>query len=337
MNNCPVELILKIFSYACTDGGRTGCALSLVSRWIHAVATPVRFQTVSLTGLSQMRLFINALEALPAPPRVSHLLLSDNGIADSESEKPDRCAQWETVCGSIVSTLCGSLISLMADLRSAGVTTAGLIRADSNFPLLQDLSIACTIERLSMTFPPTPPLMPNLRRLHLFSNASEISRIRSFISGSPQITHIRLSNSPDEAWLVQFLEAALRKESEILRLPGGLKQLIVQPAESPYNLNAYYGTMMMRFFNVRDKFKDFETRHEIVALTPECYYRAEDAMEDWLDIVAGGDGCWCMPPRKTTSSVRNEVLKAEQGRMAACADGADFDKTVYVVSGAADV
>ena len=83
MESCPIEIHHKIFALVCTDGGRTGCALSLVSRRIHATSFAVRVHTVALYGADHMREFLRMLESQRlSPPIVKHLFLYDDSIGE---------------------------------------------------------------------------------------------------------------------------------------------------------------------------------------------------------------------------------------------------------------
>ncbi|KAH9848924.1 hypothetical protein C2E23DRAFT_738508 [Lenzites betulinus] len=82
MEKLAVELLTLIFFYACTDGGQTGCSLSLVSRRIRDASRPARFYSVSLmTSPTQIQHFLDCLQTERARsremmPRVRHLCLS---------------------------------------------------------------------------------------------------------------------------------------------------------------------------------------------------------------------------------------------------------------------
>ena len=88
LDQLPPELLHEIFLHACTDGGRTGCSLALVSRGIHAHSRAARFNSVTLaTGSNwKLRCFLRELERArravatdgSATPRVRHLCLLAN-------------------------------------------------------------------------------------------------------------------------------------------------------------------------------------------------------------------------------------------------------------------
>ena len=56
MESLAVELLERIFLFACTDGGYTGCSLSLVSKHIREASRGARFHSVSLMESSTCQL-----------------------------------------------------------------------------------------------------------------------------------------------------------------------------------------------------------------------------------------------------------------------------------------
>ena len=86
LHDLPVEILEEIFEQACTDGGKTACALSLVSVSINAASRAARFHSASLlSGLpaqieAARHALLRAQEAASAAgstlPRVRHLALS---------------------------------------------------------------------------------------------------------------------------------------------------------------------------------------------------------------------------------------------------------------------
>jgi hypothetical protein len=67
MNCLPSEIWYHIFAYACSDGGRTGCALAAVSRNIRDASAPTRYQSIALSGARQIRAFIALQNHRPLP------------------------------------------------------------------------------------------------------------------------------------------------------------------------------------------------------------------------------------------------------------------------------
>ncbi|KAI1781995.1 hypothetical protein LXA43DRAFT_907102 [Ganoderma leucocontextum] len=83
MDTLPLDVWHHIFSFACTDGGRTGARLARTSRAFRASSAAYRFHSVELSGIGQLAKFLSAYEAALAaasaakpptdPPRVRHL------------------------------------------------------------------------------------------------------------------------------------------------------------------------------------------------------------------------------------------------------------------------
>jgi hypothetical protein len=67
MNRLPEETLRSIFKSACIDGGETGCALSMVSRYVRDVSAPMRYNSISLCGARQIRGFLELLRRYGGP------------------------------------------------------------------------------------------------------------------------------------------------------------------------------------------------------------------------------------------------------------------------------
>lgn len=77
MEKCPIEICHQIFRAACVDGGKTGIALSLVSRYVNQMSREVKYHSVTVIGLDQIMTFAKVLKDLPPRYRVvRHLFLS---------------------------------------------------------------------------------------------------------------------------------------------------------------------------------------------------------------------------------------------------------------------
>jgi hypothetical protein len=69
MDHVPPEIWEQIFIFACTDSGRTGLSLSLVSRYFHNVSRSYQYQSVSLTRSKHIPSFKNTLSHAPLEAR----------------------------------------------------------------------------------------------------------------------------------------------------------------------------------------------------------------------------------------------------------------------------
>ncbi|OJT09076.1 hypothetical protein TRAPUB_19 [Trametes pubescens] len=97
MNDLPPELLGPIILLACTDGGRTGCALSRTSKYLRAASRSMRFHSVALISgkPSQVVQFFACYtaecERTPEmKPRVRQLCLSS-----ARKEQPSASAEFE--------------------------------------------------------------------------------------------------------------------------------------------------------------------------------------------------------------------------------------------------
>ena len=248
MTTLPVELLSQIFIYACTDGGHTGCSLSLVSKHIRAVSRPARFHSVSLTRASaeQVTQFSSSLLAeralskdTGATPRVRHLCLTaakrsvglliyleqaTTGVEDTEQlEFNADVMTLLTIVAPDLLTL--SLVSRLP-LYVAGLPLPDIRRV--SFPILQELSI--TSDHIVFSpFDPVPnpdsighqTVFPSLTHLHWtcedFPSRNMLS-LHPWIRAAPQLTHFRISNLSRRAVGLPQLKAAIGKQVQRLQL-----------------------------------------------------------------------------------------------------------------------
>lgn len=228
MNKLAVELLTHISYFACTDGGKTGCSLSLVSKHIHYASRPARFYSVSLIkSAAQIELFLQTYQrerrrSTDTIPRVRHLCLSffGRGITTAPpapptpSSKPtsreeflasqkSRAQFWRTaqfwldeqynrVVPELVRIIAPDLETLALIQTQWRCSTA----VKCHFPRLREL----TLVGGDPTFIPFStalddrPLYPALQRLHHVP--SLVNRGIDFFlwaKHAPNLTHLRLS------------------------------------------------------------------------------------------------------------------------------------------------
>ena len=212
----PLELLQRIFTLACTDGGRTACALAAVSSTVRAASRIGRFHSVRLHAepAAQIDKFLASLAAETAPaPTVHHLFL---GLC------------WRLVRrlapGSGPAVLRARLRELLArvapGLRSLvlahgewvwveGVYLPDVFRLRVPFPELRELTIIGhwrPAHGSGWPYPDDPythkqdgegtrgPLFPRLKRLHLLNTTGEQLDLRRWAAHAPGLTHLRISN-----------------------------------------------------------------------------------------------------------------------------------------------
>ncbi|OJT06098.1 hypothetical protein TRAPUB_3033 [Trametes pubescens] len=209
MKNLPAELLLTIFTSACTDGGQTSCALSLVSKHIREVSRPLRFYSVALSGSPRkLQLLVSrlqeervALGPCGTAPRVRHLFIVTAGMEErmneltaldppSSPEQPLIWTKYNNHAKAAHSHLCQpirmedrdhslSLVDTLVRIVAADLETLTFLQgeedlpADVTFPRLRELTVIDGARRLidSADGTGSHPLFPVVRRLHLIVEA----------------------------------------------------------------------------------------------------------------------------------------------------------------------
>lgn len=332
MDRCPAEILLRIFTLACTDGGRTGCALSLVSHAMRTASEPVRFHTVALHSVPHMRHFERLLgdEYELHPPTVRHLFLFDGGYEARYHWGEDLL----DVVISIMSAVAPSLVSLAGDVRGIGATYTSVLPPGVHFARLRDLSLSV----VSSTYPFFPrsvdlPSLPNLHRLHMSESRCLPTKTEDLISAftavAPKLSKIRLSELLSGSDLPRMLDVALKRncgdfghktaqnwtddEGLEVKLPQHLDKLFMQPVGIAEGIWGIVG--ILRYNAMITRLSKFAAEHKkVVVLLPACNYWYSDCLRDWLEVIADGeygDGCWRVPPQQTTSTVLSEQEEDE--------------------------
>lgn len=79
MEHLPIEISEQIYTFACTDDGKTGRSLSLVSRRIHHTSKPFKFRSIAIDGVEQAVAFALLLQSIPPHLRnVVYLAIANN-------------------------------------------------------------------------------------------------------------------------------------------------------------------------------------------------------------------------------------------------------------------
>ncbi|OJT10306.1 hypothetical protein TRAPUB_13174 [Trametes pubescens] len=222
MNTLPLEVIQNMFALACTDGGRTGCSLSLTPKTIRAVARSTRFHSVFLDAFYSNRLysFMSTYEAHCRPlhgsrPRVKHLYLTlgihgipsdfpSSGIA-APIESPDP-APWPLAddVGALLRAVSADILSLVIQVFPNGYAgaapTPDVPTLGCTFPSLRELTVFGTSDpRSFFSGVSAPAMFPSLRRLHIVDANTIYRQFRDqnldpWTMHAPEMTHLRISN-----------------------------------------------------------------------------------------------------------------------------------------------
>ena len=217
MDQCPVEILFAIFSFACTDGGATGLSLSLVSKRIRIVSRTHAFQTIALYGTRQISAFADLMEALePSARRVKHLFLIDRrrnclecpSSQDLEAWLRTRVLQDSQLSAPVREWPASNLLRLLRALAPSLRDLALLLfrRYDAHplsvpLPALAELTIhssslhtAHAMHGLGLAPPHAIAELPALRRLHVVQDGPMRQPVpRAVARLAPRLTHLRFS------------------------------------------------------------------------------------------------------------------------------------------------
>ncbi|GJE99621.1 hypothetical protein PsYK624_158920 [Phanerochaete sordida] len=236
MDRCPLEIWPEIAAFACTDGGRTACALSLVSHRMHAVVQPVRYFSVSLTSKRQVLAFAARVAAMDKPPVILHLFVSCADEQDPHSSSIDLelilaqrrmglLSKWQTPDdsptkhpGQLAAAIHSIFVSAAPHLHTLVelVDTAVALELETlahpRFPHLRALTSSYMADRLPAS-DPGHARFPALRRLHVTRAHSSAPFWLALAQAAPRATHLRLSGLAESTHAEPFLRALLAAPS----------------------------------------------------------------------------------------------------------------------------
>ncbi|KAL1947809.1 hypothetical protein VTO73DRAFT_13533 [Trametes versicolor] len=233
MESLAVELLMAIFAFACTDGGRTGCSLALVCKHFREVSRPLRFHSVALTGApDQLKRFFVLFEreradlgstsaskvrhafirtvrlkALPLDQASSTSVSGETTPSEEDVEHGHGCEDDDDVAAPRTRFEYTELLSAL--LRAIAPTLETLVFLPLNitldvepldpgivFPVLHELTLGSPLLYYTSNNP-TPPLpqraYPSLTRLHLRSSIHG-QRSDDWVYHAPGLTHISVSS-----------------------------------------------------------------------------------------------------------------------------------------------
>ncbi|TBU54425.1 hypothetical protein BD310DRAFT_886176 [Dichomitus squalens] len=323
MEKLATETLQQIFEHACTDGGYTGCSLSLTSTSIRKVARPVRFFSVALILWTHS---VNAFLALykkecsvasGTRPKLAHLCLSDIREDSSIDDDPE---SWEVITPdhSDVLTATRHLLALVGDgLKSLVIDRAfvypGNTLANRQFPSLRELTCLGYCHPSLLDVPRgVYPLFPALKRLHVVVGEELRNKplIPQWATHAPHLTHLRISARHlsdiflDE--ISEIVEAASDSRHDPLdttvdassagRTFPRLARVVVQPGPRPVKgacrtSRSEFSSMLSELY----EFADDATQAglEMFALSPCKWSKRqwnEEIHTEWVKTIGGEDG-----------------------------------------------
>ena len=168
------------------------------------------------------------------------------------------------------------------------------------FPLLADLSIDTLRSEPLAPYPQT--FFPALRRLHVADCCYVRPRElwRDLAAYAPTLTHLRLSYVEEGDELLHMLRALLQRPSEVNgadaapAVPDGTPKLCYASVEPSWAMSETLETGLLSLAEDMENKKERSVAKFRLLEMKKDRYSTEEAYDDWLDLMGGGDGPWAL-------------------------------------------
>ena len=311
----PVEIWLKICRLACVDDGKTGRALSAVSRYVRAATREYHYRTVAIHGLRQANRFLGALKAVPHPTvpiQVRHLYIADarnhmmQGMSNPARRAEEAMVLRELLVLASPTVETVSIVSLTSNRTSS---PDHIVLDDLHLPKLTELTL-----RGCYSIPLQASFAPRLSRLHISSDVLFSPFARLIPKFYPKLTHIRISRLE----YVRHLEDTLQTLCITMGLPlrrdnqrgeddpntrsptppaavRATRFIFVEPG--PGHWIGIGGEPVLAVSSEREMLWRLLQQLDTLVILPQHpgYGRDNEvirAKAQWLDRLNGGVGCW---------------------------------------------
>jgi hypothetical protein len=308
MDRCPAEIWSHIFSYACQDGGSTGCSLSLTSKYIRETSKSVRHRSVALCGVTKIFYFYHLFKRGQTSP-ITYLFLSDSEPSGSgphntmdalhtpPHSNPVDCL--EPTTAAMVSDILRSNAISLSSLSIASSCSSLQLLLSIRFPSITDLSLI-SLERggevlSTPNLPETLPVLPHLRRLQLV-NIDDGDIFDRLSSISPSVSHLHVTG--------------YRLAPPLDKLPPTVQSILLQPASYVVDIDPRPYLQWLR--HTVGFMEDTSLWTRITLLRAPAFrapHNSYEARISWERTKGGWDMWWTS---RTNASVGELLTQVEQ-------------------------
>lgn len=292
MERCPSELWTHILGLACTDGGITGCAIALVSRYFRQAVLPVQLYSVALYGANRIALFADLLEQREPPHRrVRHLFISGADRHAAEWTLSTNCLNGALF--RILTTVAPDLFTLANVLPQRTIDKSSVLCIP--FPSLTELTLhGFILYPGTPTKSPVHDCFPSLQHLHILSSCDSMPL---YTSRAPALTHLRLS-------AVGSMEPRLQQAAEDFVTGSANTNNESGVGAGEYSFPPTVQKVLIQMENLiglslrtrlSDELRNLILTNKVEKLRVFNKGRTKprrDTRADWEDRITGGDGCW---------------------------------------------
>ncbi|KAM5542378.1 hypothetical protein V8D89_003837 [Ganoderma adspersum] len=324
MHVLPLEIQHGVFLLACTDGGRTGLAISLTSRSYRDAVRPVRFHSVAVRAfphiegvLQSYKRDLAELEAAGSTlkPRVRHLLLSPEDKQPNDAhilEEETSAIEDEAYTTSLAALLqlVGPTLTTLAYTAQFRFTGLGRV---CPMPKLEELTVFLNPrerQSTSLPGPPHPPASyPALQKLHIVLSWGAVvpDLMGWWAQAAPNVIDVRLTNMGRRDGGRGWVEAMIG-EYRAKRPYPNVRRVFIEAYQRP--IGGKCGTPWAQHHCFVKGLKDlrkgvpediqFVLKGRDSAGQP--LNRVADVERYWMDSVGGGLGGWQRPGEAAAAS-----------------------------------
>ncbi|KAJ7933763.1 hypothetical protein B0H13DRAFT_681857 [Mycena leptocephala] len=238
MEVIPPEIWTEIFSFACTDDGSTGRTLSAVSRAVHIISKPLKYQSVCVLGPEQLLKLLRVLCALsPGARKVRYLFvggLDESAGVEGGGRLGDHSAEGhrqlnvdtrmdvtEQALFQILHLISPSLVAL--HIHRTKIHRPSVL-LDMELPMLSELTLYGPFKSSSLP----PPLFPSLRRIRIHHFVHHPTRfLEHIVHAAARITHLHVPQCSFSTYDVQ-VALGIVSDSKTPQLPNSIQRLVIE-------------------------------------------------------------------------------------------------------------
>ncbi|KDR82043.1 hypothetical protein GALMADRAFT_59195 [Galerina marginata CBS 339.88] len=247
MDRCPLEIIGEIYAFACSDDGRTGRALSLVSRYINETSKPYKLQSVTVVGHTQLFAFANLIENTPILFRRVHCIFlsahSRHTASDPRALSPEYVQRQQSYAA--VERILLAIASCVKVVHAFFVFYRPFILLPVSLPALEELMLHGPFETSAEVDEQIQFI--SLKHLNMTSSCSPSYLLNKVLKLTPSVIHLSISAS-DRSEAVATEWSSILNNKDII-LPTRLERLYIhvpnQPKDDFSQLRALYDRIIL--------------------------------------------------------------------------------------------
>ncbi|KAJ7879629.1 hypothetical protein B0H14DRAFT_2709502 [Mycena olivaceomarginata] len=203
METAPLEIWTEIFAFACTDDGTTSRALSVVSRTVHIMSMPLKYQSLCVVG----------------PDRLLKLL--GKGVDVGGDHSAGRCRQLHIDPELDITGLAlFQILHFVLSIHRTEVYRPSIL-IDMELPRLRSLTLHGT--RICLH--------------HFVHHPTKF--LEQIVHAAPSMTHLHVPQCSFSAYEIQVALGILQPAGDASRLPKSLRNLVIELDPVPTSLDSW--------------------------------------------------------------------------------------------------